>query len=239
MTLHFHGTPITPLPAMAELAGRCFCVSFARPDQVRQAHALGQAVMLDNGAFSVWRKGILPDWPGYYHWCGRWLEHQTTWAVIPDVIEGTERENDRLVDEWPHGDRGAPVWHMHESLERLQRLAGAWPLICIGSSGMYAALETPRWHRRMEQAMAVLCPDGLPTTRIHMLRGMAQAGGRYPFYSLDSTDIAQNHNRPQNTPRRMAERRDAMQCPPRWTPPCQQESFDLDVVTSAAMATTP
>lgn len=86
--------------------------------------------------------------------------------------------------------------------------------------------------------MDVLCPDGVPITRIHMLRGMAQAGGRYPFYSLDSTDIAQNHKRHQNTPRRMAERRDAMQCPPRWTKSFHQEllAFDEEPSSQAAAA---
>lgn len=217
LTMHYHGTPITPLAALYELAGRCFCVSYARPEQVRYAHELGQSVMLDNGAFTFWRKGGVPDWPGYYAWCERWLEHQTTWAVIPDVIDGGEEENDRLIAEWPHGRRGAPVWHMHESIERLVRLAGEWPLVCIGSSGDYAVLETPRWHHRMEHAFNALCPDGLPTTRLHMLRGMAQAGGPYPFFSVDSTDIAQNHNREQNTPRGMAERWDSLQCPTRWT----------------------
>ena len=49
-----------------------------------------------------------------------------------------------------------------------------------------------------------------------MLRGMSLAGGPYPFASVDSTDVAQNHNRPQNTPARMAARWDAMQCPSRW-----------------------
>jgi hypothetical protein len=33
---------------------------------------------------------------------------------------------------------------------------------------------------------------------------------------VDSTDIARNHNRPQNTPRAMADRWDAIQTPPRW-----------------------
>ena len=34
MTLHYHGTPITPNAVMHQLAGACFCVSHARPDQI-------------------------------------------------------------------------------------------------------------------------------------------------------------------------------------------------------------
>jgi len=36
----------------------------------------------------------------------------------------------------------------------------------------------------------------------------------WPFASVDSTDIARNHNRPQNRIDHMAERWDRMQCPP-------------------------
>lgn len=232
MTLHYHGTPITPLTAMQELVGRCFCVSFARPDQVRQAHELGQSVMLDNGAFTFWQRrqeGKMagdPDWPGYYAWCEQWLVFQTTWAVIPDVIDGTDAENDALIAEWPFGACGAPVWHMHEPLDRLLRLADEWPLVCIGSSGAFAKLNTPQWHRRMDQAMNRVCPTGTPKTRLHMLRGMAQAGSSRPFFSLDSSDIGQNHSSRRATPRQMAERWDGMQCAPIWHQRSEQSELD-------------
>jgi hypothetical protein len=52
MMLHYHGTPITPVDALYQLAGRCFCVSHIRPDDVTRVHQIGQSVMLDNGAFS-------------------------------------------------------------------------------------------------------------------------------------------------------------------------------------------
>jgi hypothetical protein len=51
---------------------------------------------------------------------------------------------------------------------------------------------------------------------LHMLRGMQVAVESYPFASLDSTDVARNHNRPQNTARAMADRWDAAQCPATW-----------------------
>jgi hypothetical protein len=49
-----------------------------------------------------------------------------------------------------------------------------------------------------------------------MLRGMSLAGSIYPFASVDSTDVARNHNRPQNIARGMADKWDAIQCPARW-----------------------
>src|SRR6185312_4145730 len=61
MMLHFHGTPITPMSALYSLAGKCFCVSHVRPDQVARVHEIGQSVMLDNGAFSRFTKGKSTD----------------------------------------------------------------------------------------------------------------------------------------------------------------------------------
>src|SRR6185437_1855025 len=162
------------------------------------------------------KRGAEPDWDGYYEFCGRWLGH-SSWAVMPDVIEGDEYFNDRLIAQWPFGEKGAPVCHMHERIARLERLCDLWPRVCIGSSADYAILRTPRWYRRMDEAMDVICDeDGTPPVALHMLRGMALVEDRFPFASVDSTDVAQNHNRNQNTARSLAERCDGKQCPARW-----------------------
>ncbi len=222
MTIHYHGLPLTPAAKLSELGGCCFCVSYAAPVQVAQAHEIGQSVMLDNGAFSLWRAGKPTDWPGFYQWVRPWLDYPTTWAVIPDVIDGSVEDNDRLLVEWftMRLPKGAPVWHMHEPLERLRRLVAGYDKVCVGSSGQHATLGTPAWHRRMEAAMNVACKHGTPW--LHMLRGMAYSGGPYPFASVDSTDIARNHagnngGRPAKDPVAMARRWDRMQCPARWT----------------------
>lgn len=220
MTLHYHGTPITPRSELLTLAGRCFCVSYAAPNDVTVCHEIGQSVMLDNGAFSFWRQGTATDWPGYYDWCERWLDHPTTWAVIPDVIDGDVEDNDALLVDWfvrrlPH-DKGAPVWHMHESIDRLRRLCAGYQRVCIGSSGEYAVVNDSRWRRRMDEAMNAVCREGRSPAWLHMLRGMALSGSEYPFGSVDSTDVARNHNRPQNTALKLASRWDAKQCAAVW-----------------------
>ena len=225
MTVHYHGTPITPVRALFDLAGRCFCVSHARPDDVVRAHAIGQSVMLDNGAFSAWKRGHVPDWRAYYAWCDRWLDYPTTWAVIPDEIDAGAQMQDALIRDWPHGQRGAPVWHMDERSDRLLQLTEAWPRVCIGSTEAYAVVLSDAWCRRMDEAWNFLMRHHRRAPPIHMLRGMQTLGRRWPFASVDSTDIAQNHNRPQNTPRAMADRWDAMQCPGTWHP--QPEQMDL------------
>ena len=112
MTMHYHGTPITPIKDLLAMGGRNFCVSHVRPDDVARCHQIGQSVMLDNGAFSVWKSKKVTNWPAFYDWCDRWLAYPTTWAVIPDVIDAGTQEQDALLREWPHGHRGAPVWHM-------------------------------------------------------------------------------------------------------------------------------
>lgn len=227
--LHFHGTPITPRPVLQGLAGRNFCVSYADPRDVSECHRIGQSVMLDNGAFTFWRSDRQPDWDGYMDWAEPWLEYQTTWAVIPDVIDGDVDDNDRLLVGWFQRrlPRGAPVWHMHETLDRLKRLCHGYPRVCIGSSAQYATVGSPAWHRRMEQAMGAV--DGSDVW-LHMLRGMSLSGSHYPFASVDSTDIAQNHHLDHKNARAMADRWDAVQCPARWVPTNQLE-FVTEVVT--------
>jgi len=215
MTIHYHGTPITPRVVIVQLAGRCFCVSFARPDDVEWCHRFGQSVMLDNGAFTIWNKGGTPDWPAFYTWAEKWLDYRTTWAVIPDVIMGDAEANDALIQQWPHGQRGAPVWHMHEPIERLMRLCDEWERVCIGSSAQYRVVGSDMWHSRMTLAMNSICRTGRVPTWLHMLRGMNAARWGYPFASVDSTDIARNHNR-KNNPREMADTWDAIQCAPSW-----------------------
>lgn len=225
MTVHYHGTPISPRSVLLTLAGRNFCVSHAAPADVKVCHDIGQSVMLDNGAFSAWRVGRPVNWPAYYAWAEVWLDYRTTWAVIPDVIDGDEAANDNLIAQWPHGDRGGPVWHMHESVGRLMRLAGRWPRVCIGSSGAYRIVGDARWHTRMTEAMNALCGNGPAPVWLHMLRGMALSGSHYPFASVDSTDIGRNHNRPQNSALAMAQRWDSIQCAARWSLRPEQQAL--------------
>lgn len=222
MTLHYHGTPITPITALYELAGRCFCVSFAAPGDIRRVHAIGQSVMLDNGAFSQWKQGKPTNWPAYYEWAEEWLSYPTTWAVIPDCIDAGADAQETLLTEWPFGQKGAPVWHMDEPIVRLLRLANNYPKICIGSTSVYAEVLSDPWRRRMDEAFDALAHEFHFLPWIHMLRGMQCSGERWPFASVDSTDIARNHHLPHKSPRKMADRWDCVQCPATWSQTTRQ-----------------
>lgn len=221
--IHYHCADINPHHRLTELAGRHLLVSHFYPGPVTIAHQIGQSVLLDNGAFSVWRGGKKADWPKYYEWADMWLECPTTWAIIPDVIDGGESENDALIGQWPHGDRGSPVWHLDEPIDRLLRLTDEWSRVCVGSSGEYAEIGTDQWHGRMTEAFNTLARRGDRMPWLHGLR-MQGVGHLYPFGSVDSADIARNNNRPQNTILGMAQRWDRSQPSFKWSVrPEQQE----------------
>ena len=224
--IHYHGTPISPVEVLYSLAGRHFCVSHAAPQDVERVHQIGQSVMLDNGAYSKWKQGKATDWPAYYAWTDKWLDYPTTWAIIPDEIDGGSQVQDALIREWPFGHKGAPVWHMDEPLDRLLRLTEAWPRICIGSTAEYAVVLSTSWCRRMDDIWDQISAKHRRLPHVHMLRGMQCSGERWPFASVDSTDIAQNHHRMQNTARKMADRWDAIQTPGKWELP-QFEQMEL------------
>lgn len=87
--IHYHGTPITPLAQIERMAGRHFCVSYERPDDLRRCLRIGQSLMLDNGAFSAKTRGAEFDLAGFYNWVEPLLTHPH-WAVVPDVIDAVQ-----------------------------------------------------------------------------------------------------------------------------------------------------
>jgi hypothetical protein len=196
--IHYHGLPITPDTAaeVAVRAGHAF-VTFAHPRQLGLAVAACQSFAIDNGAFSAWRGGApVTDWTGYYEFVASAKKQPSCdFAVIPDVIDGSEAENDNLAADWPFPRWfGAPVWHLHESLTRLTRLTDRFPRVCLGSSGDFAQIGTARWWRRMGEAMRVVCDDaGQPVCRLHGLRMLdPSVFSRFPFASADSVNIGRN-----------------------------------------------
>lgn len=198
---HYHGLPATPNTAAIEIiqCGNAF-VSMARPDQLALALDYSASLAIDNGEFSAWKQGKpITDREPYYQAIAELHRYPVfDFCVIPDVIDGDEAENDALLDAWPWRATaphiGAPVWHLHESLDRLDRLVSNWPRVCLGSSGQYAQIGTPAWWLRMAEAMDVICDrDGRPATRLHGLRMLdPSVFTRFPFASADSTNIARN-----------------------------------------------
>lgn len=195
--IHYHGLPMTPTADMVKaFAGRHGMVSFEHPDQIENAAEVCQSVVLDNGAFSAWKQKKAHDFAGYATWCEKWLKHPAVeWCVIPDVIDGDEEANDRLLAAW-HLPMAwsVPVYHMHERLSRLDELVDKYCRVAIGSSGAYADPGTPAWWARMSEMMTVLCDeDGMPRTKLHGLRMLDPViFSHLPLASADSCNIARN-----------------------------------------------
>lgn len=221
--IHYHGTPLTPRNQLQKMAGKNFCVSFANPGDADWCLSHGQSVMWDNGAFSLHTQGKDVDWPKFYKWLEPRLGHPH-WAVIPDIIDGSTEDNWELVKEWPFGrELAAPVWHMGAPLDYLMKLLDAgFEKICFGSSGRYWQVGSEEWERRCDTAFNELVKRG-PIPWVHMLRGLALAGDRWPFASADSVNVARNFKDSGGVcPERMARRIDSIQCPVKWTNRAEQ-----------------
>ncbi len=113
------------------------------------------------------------------------------WIVIPDVIDGDEAANDALLRACPLGAIGVPVYHLHESTARLERLVSEYPRVALGSSGAFSVVGNARWWNRMAEVMRVACDaDGFPRCKLHGLRMLDPAVfSRLPLASADSTTI--------------------------------------------------
>jgi hypothetical protein len=220
MTVHYHGLPITPARVLEELGGLHYCVSWYRSDQISQARRLGQGLMLDNGAFSFWRAGrACSDWRWYYRWVEKWINPLVDFWIIPDVIGGSESENDDLLARGPLSlPTGVPVWHLNESYKRLHSLTfrGNFERVAFGSTAEYPVLSDA-WKRRVDDAFNVICdPSGRVPIKVHMLRGLKTCGMDWPWASADSSSLGRNHHRGHVTAKDVCRHVDSVNCPSRW-----------------------
>jgi hypothetical protein len=214
---HYHGTPCggTRSEAASFLMGRNALVPWLRDEDMGAVAEVCDSFMLDCSAYTAWKSGTpITDWSGYYRWVMLWAQHPGfDFAVCPDVIDGDEAANDAMLAQWcelvPAWVRCAPVWHLHESLDRLSRLVetNKTQRLCLGSSGQFATPGTPKWWRRIEEAMNVCCDgQGRPLCPLHGLRMLDPAiFHRLPLASADSTNAVRNGS---------SVRRFGMYCPP-------------------------
>lgn len=202
--IHYHGTPAggTREEAARFLSGRHALIPWVRDEDLPSAAEVCQSFCFDNGAFTAWKSGEpITNWEGYYKWVREWSHHPGfDFAIIPDVIDGTRDDNDKLIITW-YKRLGpvvqcAPVWHLHEGLDRLEWLVGTHNTqrVCLGSSGDYATPGTIKWWNRMGEAMQVACDgQGRPKARLHGLRMLDPAiFHRLPLASADSTNAVRN-----------------------------------------------
>lgn len=198
--IHYHGTPIggSKIDSAKFLVARHALVSFAYPSQLPEVMEYSQSFILDNGAFTAWKKGGRINIMEYATWVNGVYKHPNfDWCIIPDIIDGTEQENQDLVEWWQEHCghiKSAPVYHLHESFEYLDFLTSHFDVVCIGSSGNWSTPNTPSWWERMTQVMNHICDyDGRPPCKLHGLRMLdPDVFTRLPLSSADSTNAAVN-----------------------------------------------
>jgi hypothetical protein len=274
----FHVLPVKP-EVFAANKGHAWLLSWAYQDsgeyQLREALERGDKVILDNGAYTHWQraqKGEASeeiDWDDFYSWAEDYANRypdQVT-VIIPDVIMGSERDNDvlvngaleRIADKQFRAHQLMPVWHTHESIERLERLATEFDRIAFGATGDQAQTGTLAWHTRLTEAFdaisdsrwvdskgakSVEVADGVaetprePKVSIHMLRGSKFLKPHrtlaYPFDSADSSNVARNAHR-QTRPTEMPNKLAAMIDVPRfWNHHLGAEAFAAIINGDAA-----
>ncbi len=210
--IRYHGGPCTPIEAALELwDGRHALVSFAYPQQMDFVCKHAHSFALDNGAFTAWEHGSEVNWADYAKWIEEYHQHPGfDHCLIPDVIDGSEKANDDLLNWWRSLDLatpGVPVWHMHESLDRLDSLLlgnFGYPTVAIGSSGEFSEPGSERWWSRMSEAMEHACDkDGRPISRLWGLRQMDPSiFSHVPYSFVDSSRIARSIGVEKSVPKR-------------------------------------
>ena len=191
--IHYHGSPLGgPVSELSKFYSRRHAmVSFANPQDIAVVADCCQSFALDNGAYTAWKGGEKLDVDKYLEWVDIWDKHPAfDWALIPDIIDGSEDENNALIKSLSSDKTTmVPIWHLNESLDKLGRLVRDWPRVAFGSSGEYGTPGSETWDKRMDVAMVVSCDNKFrPIAKFHGLRMLGSSiVQRFPFSSADST----------------------------------------------------
>lgn len=201
--IHYHGAPIWPQSAAVQFFPRRHAfVSFEHAAQMPLVAELCQSFAIDCGSFSKWKAGKgKVDVEAYADFVRQWERHPGfDFAIIPDVIDGDETENAKMEGAWFNAGmrHGVPVWHLHESLDRLRWLVHVASVtrgrLALGSSGQWSTPGTPEWWARMDEARDVICDEaGRPKCKLHGLRMLnPTVFSHIPLSSADSCNVALN-----------------------------------------------
>ncbi len=177
-------------------------VSYHRPDQMKQAASVARSLVVDNGAFSFYmssqKKEVVTDWDAhwlaFYLWLAKWWA-EVDWFLVPDVIAGSEEENDALLLKMPGMflPKAVPVWHSDESIGRFVTLCEKFPRVAIGMCGPYHSPNSKVSRARLAEAFTAIYVDRDLSVKVHGLRMLdGRLLGTFPFDSADSTNVAIN-----------------------------------------------
>tara|TARA_X000001382_G_C3169425_1_gene178974 strand:- start:286 stop:1047 length:762 start_codon:yes stop_codon:yes gene_type:complete len=206
-----HGTPVNPKRLLPQLKGHSFCVSYMNKEQLNTCIDLvgeDEILILDNGAFSAWKKGIKLDaawWDGFYSWANDAMDRcPNAVCVIPDVIGGKEEENLQLIAEAlklkkiKYPERAMAIWHLNESFEMLEKLFRIFNFVGFGSCAEYDIARNGKdsfYIGRIKAAWAHMTYWKNKYNKnwpwIHMMRGLGVLH-KISFDSADSCNLAIN-----------------------------------------------
>lgn len=196
--IKYHGTPVggTKTDAIKFLDGRHALISFAHQAQTPEVMECCESFILDNGAFTIWKTtGGQIDVPAYKSWVEDIGRHPSfVFCLIPDVIGGTEEENDSLLHSWDCSLPSVPVFHLGESTERFLRLSKEYPLVALGSTDKWAKNGSKAWWKNMADFMdSVTDENGFLPCKVHGLRMLDIKLFPYlPLHCGDSTNAGVN-----------------------------------------------
>jgi hypothetical protein len=195
----FHGTPFSgsPYDILPFFEGRNFLISVEYQTYKTLLKPVAKKIILDNGAFTIWKKGRGEvDLIRYSDFVQEFdsLENYG-WCFIPDIIQGDEYSNDKMLEKWLniYGEyKGTPVWHYHESLNRLKELCKTFSVVGLGSSAEYSKIGDDKWMSRTKEIFEFVANNNL-STKLHGLRMLnKRIFTKFPYYSGDSTNVGRN-----------------------------------------------
>jgi len=225
-------TPGSVLKSLGDHTSFMISYATTARSQYRFIEPIAERIAFDCGSYTYWRAVLAlidkraieknpvnrdeidallhtdRDWQPYYQWLEGKLCRPTSWAIVPDKIDAPSQMQDALLLQWPFPkSRSAPVWHLHHPVNRLLHLLEqGWNRVCIGSAGEFRVIGTPQWFDRMNEVFSeIKAVYGDYPPPIHGLRMMRFLDQKYNwgFFSCDSSNVAQNHHRPQNDPPKM------------------------------------
>ena len=96
--IHYHGADLDGKFCVKFFKKKDALISFPRRSNQVIITEICWSFVFDNGAFSLWKSGKKTEWDKFYVWVDEWKYHpRFQWFIIPDVINGSEQENDELI----------------------------------------------------------------------------------------------------------------------------------------------
>ena len=196
--IKYHGTPAggSKYDAIKFLNGRHALICMENPAQTAEVLECCESFCLDNGAFPKWKSGGGEvDVHEYTDFTNALASHPGfDFLLIPDIIGGTEKRNDELIEQWESDFVSVPVYHLGEDPNRFLELAKSFPKVAFGSTDKWGRNGSKEWWKYMADFMDHVTDDnGILPCKVHGLRMLDIKLFQYlPLHSGDSTNAGVN-----------------------------------------------